>query len=246
MNETYTIKPVARIYTDFRERFGIPRQAGMIEELTARIIFEREFRDVRAVKGLEGFSHLWLIWRFSETAIDMTRDPVRWSALVTPPRLGGKTREGVFATRSPYRPNSLGLSSVRLLSVDTGSEDAPVLLVSGADILDGTPILDIKPYLPYTDCHPGALSGFSVSEERSVSVEFPDRLLGLIPEEKQQALLKILMQDPRGAYEKQPGYVYGLHFAGYDIRFTVENRVLRVFEVCPPDPADPGSFRKIK
>ena len=240
----YTIRPIARIRSDLRERFGIPRQAGLAPDLTARIIFEEHFRKEEAVKGMEAFSHLWLIWGFSETAVDMAEDPVRWSPLVTPPRLGGKIREGVFATRSPYRPNSLGLSCVRLLNIDLACENAPVLTVGGADLLDDTPVYDIKPYVPYADCHPEASGGFAVSETKSLQVIFPDPLLEKIPPEKRSAVLQILQQDPRGSYEKQPGYVYGLHFADCDIRFTVDGNVLTVFEVLPY--SDPGSFNRVK
>ena len=244
MSTLKIIKPIAYIYTDFHERFGIPRQAGLAETLTARIVFDPGFRDLNAVKDIEKFSHLWLIWEFTETCIDMTEDPVSWSSMVTPPRLGGKIRTGVFATRSPYRPNSLGLSCVRLLSVDRTCPDAPVLFVGGADILNGTPIYDIKPYIPYTDCHPEASEGFAVKEKESLHVEFPSALLSLVAEDKQQALIEILKQDPRGSYEKQPGYVYGLRFADYDIRFSVEEGTLTVFEVLPYKDSD--NIRKIK
>lgn len=246
MNSLYPIKPVARIYTDFHERFGIPRQSGLVPELTARVIFEKEFRDMNSIKGIDDFSHLWLIWGFSETRIDMTKDPVPWSPTVAPPRLGGKTRVGVFATRSPYRPNSLGLSSVRLLAVDRTSADAPVLIVGGADILDGSPIYDIKPYVPYADSHPDASEGFSVSTRKSVSVVFPEELLQLVSEDRRNALISILQQDPRGSYEKQPGYIYGLHFADYDIRFTVDGDTLKVFEVLKRGSGEPSDFSRIK
>ena len=239
------IKPVAHIYTDFNERFGIPRQPGLAKSLTARIVFEEEFRDINAIKDIEGFSYLWLIWDFSETAIDMEENPVRWSPLVTPPRLGGKTKVGVFASRSPYRPNSLGLSSVKLLNVDLTCDDAPVLIVSGADILNGTPIYDIKPYVPYTDCHPDAEGGFAVSQMAFLKVDFPEELLSLIDKDKQQALFEVLAQDPRGSYEKQPGYKYGLSFADYDVRFTVEGDTLKVFDVIEESSAANG-FDKIK
>ena len=241
----YIIKPIARIYTDFNERFGIPRQPGLIDGLTARIVFEKEFRDVNAIRGIEAFSHLWLIWNFSETRIDMSADPIKWSALVTPPRLGGKVKEGVYATRSPYRPNSLGLSSVRLLEVLPHTNEGPVLIVGGADIMNGTEIFDIKPYLPYTDVHADAIGGFSCSEKHFLTVDFPDALLALIPEDKQSSLLQVLQQDPRGSYEKQPGYVYGLSFDRFDIRFTVDGDVLRVFDVLNRA-ADAGAFHNIK
>ena len=243
--DNHIIKPIAHIFTDFNERFGIPRQPGLAGSLTARILFEEEFRDINSVKDIEGFSHLWLIWGFSETAINMHEDPVKWSPLVTPPRLGGKTKVGVFASRSPYRPNSLGLSSVRLLSVDLNCEDAPVLTVSGADILNGSPIYDIKPYIPYTDCHPDASSGFAVSQMSFLKVDFPEDLLAKVRSDKRQALLEVLTQDPRGSYEKQPGFMYGLSFADYDIRFTVEEDTLKVFDVIIISPAAEG-FDKIK
>jgi len=244
MDDNYIIKPVARIYTDFSERVGIPRQSGLIPELTARIIFEKDFRDKNAVRGIEEFSHLWLIWGFSETCIDMSSEHIQWSPTVAPPRLGGNIRKGVFSTRSPYRPNSLGLSSVRLISVDYDHPESPVLNVGGADILDGSPVFDIKPYIPYSDIHPDARGGFSVSDESFLKVNFPDELIKSIPADKRNALLKVLSQDPRGSYEKQPGYVYGLRFAGYDIRFTVNCGVLDVFEVINSDTA--GISGKIK
>ena len=227
------IRPIAHIHTDFHERFGIPRQAGLAPDLTARIVFEPEFRNEQALKGMEGFSHLWLIWGFTETFINMEETPVRWSPLVAPPRLGGKTKIGVFATRSPYRPNSLGLSSVKLLKVEREGTDAPYLVVGGADILDQTPIYDIKPYVPYSDCREDATGGFAVSERNTLQVEFPEELLQIVSEDKRLALLQILAQDPRGSYEKQPDYVYGLRFATYDIRFRVDNdrRILLVFDV---------------
>lgn len=245
MNEAVIIKPIAHIYTDFHERFGIPRQASLTEKTVGRIVFEEEFRSADAVKDIEGFSHLWLIWGFSQTRIPMEEEPVRWSPQVTPPRLGGKRKVGVFATRSPYRPNSLGLSSVRLLSVDLESAQAPVLYVGGADILSGTPVYDIKPYIPYSDCRPDASGGYAVSQKEFLRVEFPEDLLHLIKEEKREALLDILRMDPRGSYEKQPDYVYGLCFAEYDIRFTVEGDLLKVFDVCPRS-ASSGEFEKIK
>lgn len=241
------IKPIAYIHTDFHERFGIPRQAGLAGDLKARIVLEEEFRKAEALKGLEGFSHLWLIWGFTKTCINMEETPVHWSPLVAPPRLGGKTKVGVFATRSPYRPNSLGLSSVKLLRVVWEGENAPYLEVGGADILDQTPIYDIKPYIPYTDSHPDAAEGFAVSEKVSLQVEFPQELLVLISEEKRKALLQILAQDPRGSYEKQPDYVYGLRFASYDIRFRVDNdrHVLQVFDVQKLEDSSKG-VSKIK
>lgn len=244
MKEAHLIRPVAHIYTDFSQRFGIPRQSGLVPELTAQVVFDEEFRDINAVKGIEGYSCLWLIWGFSETVIDMEEKPVKWAATVAPPRLGGKIRMGVFATRSPYRPNSLGLSCVNLLRVDYDHPKAPVLWVAGADILNGTPVYDIKPYVAYADSRPDARSGFAVSQRSFLDVSFPQRLLDRIPEEKRRALLEILAQDPRGSYEKQPGFVYGLNFAGYDIRFTVQDAKLEVFEVIKAD--DGTMYEKIK
>ena len=244
MNGSYLIKPVAHIYTDFPQRFGIPRQAGLVSELKARIVFDRQFRDEDAIKGIEGFSHLWLIWGFSETMIDMSQDNISWSRTVAPPRLGGKVRAGVFATRSPYRPNSLGLSSVRLISVDRECEEKPVLIVGGADIMSGTPIFDIKPYVKYSDSHPEASEGFAVSKKIFLEVIFPDELKERLPEDKRSAVTAILAQDPRGSYEKSAGYIYGLSFAGYDIRFTVEDTRLTVFDVITPH--DPTSYTKVK
>ena len=246
MKDLYTIKPIAHIFTDFHERFGIPRQAGLASGLTAAIIFEEEFRDVHAIRGMEQFQYLWLIWSFSETQIDMSLEETRWSALVAPPRLGGKIKTGVFASRSPYRPNSLGLSSVKLLSIDCEAPDAPVLTVGGADILSGTAIFDIKPYLPYTDCHPDASNGYAVSSTELLQVDFPARLLELVAPDKRSALIAVLKQDPRGAYEKQPGYVYGLNFNNYDIRFTVTGNTLAVTDVLTHSGWNDPSFIRIK
>lgn len=244
MNGSYLIKPVAHIYTDFPQRFGIPRQAGLISDLRARIVFDRPFRDEEAIRGIEGFSHLWLIWGFSETMIDMSQEKIAWSKTVAPPRLGGKVRAGVFATRSPYRPNSLGLSSVSLISIDRECEEGPVLLVGGADIMNGTPIFDIKPYVKYSDSHPEATEGFAVSKKIFLEVVFPDELKEKLPEDKRSAVTGILAQDPRGSYEKAEGYVYGLSFAGFDIRFTVKDSCLTVFDVI--DIRGPEGYTKIK
>ena len=236
------IKPIAHIYTDFNERFGIPRQPGLIKGLQGLIVFDEEFRDPNAIKGINEFSHLWLIWDFSETCIDMSETPVKWSSTVKPPRLGGKESRGVFATRSPYRPNSLGLSSVKLVKAEISKSQGPILIVEGADILNGTAIFDIKPYIPYSDSHPDASEGFAVSEAHSIDVIFPEGLLKKVSPEKQEALIGVLRQDPRGAYEKQPGYVYGLNFADYDIRFTVEGNTLTVFDVV----SRTSDFTKVK
>lgn len=217
---------IARIHTEFPDKFGIPRQSGLVPSLRGRIVFEPEFRNPDAVKGLEEFSHIWLIWGFSKAKRE------HYAATVTPPRLGGKVRKGVFATRSPFRPNSLGLSSVRLEELICDRELGPVLVVSGADLLDGTPIYDIKPYLPYTDSHPDAEGSFAEAHKSDrIEVDFPQELLEKLPEEIRTAAFEVLAQDPRAAYNKKPDYIYGMTFAGYDLRFTVREEVLTVCEV---------------
>lgn len=224
------MKIIARIHTDFTTKFGIPRQSGIIEELKAKIIFEPEYRCPDAVRGIEGFSHIWLIWQFSQAIRD------EFVPLVRPPRLGGNTYMGVFATRSPYRPNSMGLSCVRLERVEYDDELGAILHVSGADLLDGTPIFDIKPYLPYTDSRPDASNGFAPSsDECSLDVSFPDELLELIPENKRAAVTEVLRLDPRPQYHDDPDRIYGMGFAGFDIRFTVADRQLTVCGVISPE-----------
>lgn len=224
--EKHMMKVIARIHTDFAEKFGIPRQSGLIEALKATIVFEPEFRNADALRGLEEFSHIWLIWEFSEAVRDT------WSPTVRPPRLGGNKRMGVFATRSPFRPNGIGLSCVRLESIGLDPELGPVLQVAGADLMDNTPIYDIKPYLPYADSHPDAVGGFTESlEDYALVVEFPEQSLHLIPEERREALLNVLAHDPRPSYQNDPKRVYGFSFAGFDIRFTVQGKVLTVYEV---------------
>lgn len=219
-------KIIARIRSDFPERFGIPRQSGLAPDLTARLVMEPDYRQAEAFRGLEGFSHLWLLWGFSH----ITRHS--WSPTVRPPRLGGTKRIGVFATRSPYRPNAIGLSSVRLLEIQHDTPEGPVLLLSGADLLDGTPIYDIKPYLAYTDSHPEASGGFTAEQEwHTLTVDVPPALLEKIPPEKRSALCQVLAQDPRGAWEKQNGHHYGMAFGTEDIRFTVQGDHLTVTEV---------------
>lgn len=221
-----TMQVVARIHTDFKTKFGIPRQSGLVQELRAKIIFEEPYRDPNAVRGIEGFTHLWLIWQFSEA--------VRkgWSPTVKPPRLGGNTRMGVFATRSPFRPSPVGLSCVRLEKVELDPELGPVLHVSGADLMDGTPILDIKPYVPYADCHPDASEGFtSQNRDYQLTVEFPEELLKKIPADRHAGLLGVLAQDPRPSYQDDPERTYGMTFAGFDVRFRVKDDILSVFEV---------------
>ena len=223
MEEKLELRIIARIRTDFPTKFGIPRQSGVVESLRGRIVFAPDYRNPDALRGLEGFSHLWLIWQFSQAVRE------RWSPTVRPPRLGGNTRMGVFATRSPFRPNAIGLSSVRLEGVELHTPEGPVLEVSGADLMDGTPILDIKPYIPYTDSHPDALEGFtSAGWERALEVEFPPQLLAQVPADKREALAEVLANDPRPPYQSDPERVYGLPFAGLEVRFTVEGNILTV------------------
>ena len=222
MSGAQTLRAVARIRTDFPEKFGIPRQAGIVEELEGRIVFEPEFRDPEALRGIEGFSHLWLIWQFSEALRES------WSPTVRPPRLGGNVRMGVFATRSPFRPNPLGLSCVRLLGVERDPVLGPVLRVAGADLMDGTPIYDIKPYLPYADAHPEARGGFAPDPGARLRVSFAPGTEEKIPAEKRAALRGVLENDPRPRYQDDPSRVYGLSFAGLNVQFRVENGVVTV------------------
>ena len=224
--EGYRMAPIAILRSAFPEKFGIPRQSGLVPELRAEIVFAPAYRDPSALRGLEGFSHLWLIWVFSKAARST------WSPTVRPPRLGGNERMGVFATRSPFRPNPIGLSSVRLEGIDLHGPDGPVLHVSGADLLDGTPILDIKPYLPYTDAHPDAAEGFTARhQDYTLTVECPPALLAQVPEALRPGLLGVLAQDPRPSYQDDPARVYGMAFAGLDVRFTVAGDVLTVVAV---------------
>lgn len=220
------IQAIARMKSDFPTKFGIPRQSGLVDELRSTIIFEPEYRNPDALRGIEGYSHLWLIWQFSQAVRQ------GWSPTVRPPRLGGNTRMGVFATRSPYRPNSLGLSCVRLLAVEDTKEFGTVLHVGGADLMDGTPIIDIKPYIPYGDAHPDAIGGFSdQAGDFLLDVVIPDDLLNQVPSNKQQALLGVLSHDPRPSYQRDPERIYGLSFAGYNIRFQVRENVLSVLAI---------------
>ncbi|MBQ8111133.1 MAG: tRNA (N6-threonylcarbamoyladenosine(37)-N6)-methyltransferase TrmO [Clostridia bacterium] len=221
------IEAIAHIHTDFPSKFGIPRQSGLAEALEGSIVFERKYRDVSALRGLEGYSHIWLIWGFSGAEME------GWSPTVKPPRLGGNRRMGVFATRSPFRPNRLGLSCVRLTGIETGTPRGPVLHVAGADLMDGTPIYDIKPYLPYVDCRADATGGFTDDiDYQLLAVDFPDALLEMIPPEKREALIEVLAQDPRPGYRHgEDGRRYGVSFAGFDVRFAVEGDALRVVEV---------------
>ena len=224
---------IARIRSDFPTKFGIPRQSGLVDALKARIVFEPKYRDANALKGLEGYSHIWLIWQFSESVME------GWSPTVKPPRLGGNTRMGVFATRSPFRPNPLGLSCVALEGIELGGADGPVLRVAGADLMDGTPIYDIKPYLPYADCRPEATDGFTrQTRDYAIEVDFPEDLLALLPADKREAAMEVLAQDPRPGYRHgDSDRRFGVAFAGYDLRFTVSGGVLRVCEVVPLDGA---------
>ncbi len=217
---------IAHIRCDFHEKFGIPRQSGLVPQLRGDIVFEPEYRDPNAFKGIEEYSHIWLIWQFSGAVRDT------WSPTVLPPRLGGKTHVGVFATRSPFRPNHIGLSCVKLEGLRIDRKDGPVLTVSGADLMDGTPIFDIKPYLTYTDSHPEAVCSFADRfSDYALEVVFPEELLQLLPEDKREAAVGILRQDPRPAYQNDPDRRYGTAFAGYDIRFHVRDRILTVCEV---------------
>ena len=221
-----TIKPIAYIETDFKEKFGIPRQSGRVPALKGKIIFLPPYRQPSALREIEGFSHLWLLFDFSEAHRDT------WSPTVRPPRLGGNRRVGVFASRSPFRPNPIGLSLVELLSVEETEKDGTVLHVGGADLLDGTPIYDIKPYLPHADCRPDARGGYADSEAGyALKVSFPDALLARIPQNKQEALLACLREDPRPSYQDDPERIYGMQFAGFNIRFTVKEMHLTVLEV---------------
>lgn len=221
-----TIQVIARMKSDFPTKFGIPRQSGLVEELRSTIIFEPEFRNTDALRGLEDFSHLWLIWQFSEAVRK------EWSPTVRPPRLGGNARMGVFATRSPFRPNALGLSSVRLLGLEETKEFGTVIHVAGADLMDGTPIFDIKPYIPYGDCHPEASGGFTDDADAFLlEVNFPPELLGKLPADKRQAAIGVLSHDPRPSYQRDSDRIYGLSFSGCNIRFTVQDKALTVIEV---------------
>ena len=222
------IQVIARMHSDFPTKFGIPRQPNLVEGLRSTIVFEPEFRNPDTLRGLEGFSHLWIIWQFSEAVRS------DWSPTVRPPRLGGNVRMGVFATRSPFRPNSLGLSCVKLEGVEYDTKDGAVIHVSGADLMDGTPIFDIKPYIPYADAHPEALGGFTdTAGDFLLKVEDPDGLLSKLPEEKREVAAGVLSHDPRPSYQRKPDRIYGLPFAGFDIRFRVEEDVLTVVEIVP-------------
>ena len=223
--EQHSMKVIARIRSDFPTKFGIPRQSGLVPELRAAVIFEPEFRSADALRGIEGFSYLWLIWQFSAAVRE------DWSPTVRPPRLGGNARMGVFATRSPFRPNPIGLSCVKLEGVEQDAGLGPVLYVSGADLMDGTPIYDIKPYLPYADSHPDARGGFAPSPEETVTVDCPPKLLGKLPPERRAALLGVLAQDPRPQYQDDPERIYGMRFADFEVKFRVADGTLRVVAI---------------
>ena len=222
-------KVIAYAQTDFDSKFGVPRQSGRVEALTARIVFLPKYRNSDALRGIEAYSHLWLLWHFSEVApADAFRPTVR------PPRLGGNRAEGVFATRSPYRPNPIGLSSVKLLRVEHTEKEGDVLIVSGADLMNGTPILDIKPYLPSSDAHPDAVGGFADAfTDYALEVVCDEGLLFRLPEAKREALLAVLREDPRPAYQNDPKRVYGFPFAGFEIKFSVEGETLTVLDIFP-------------
>ncbi len=229
MSTLHQVKVIAHIHTDFPEKFGVPRQSGLIPYLTGTVVFEPEYRIAEAVRGLEGFDFIWLLWEFE----GVDRRP--WSPTVRPPRLGGNVRMGVFATRSPFRPSPIGLSSVKLTGIEQ-TEDGPVLQVAGVDMRDNTPIYDIKPYLPYADSHPDARSGFTQSAAfGELFVEFPDSLLEKIAPDKREALCGVLRQDPRPQYQRDPERVYGMAFDHYQVRFVVDGQTLRVVEVRDAD-----------
>lgn len=224
--EQVSMNIIARIRTDFPTKFGIPRQSGLVEGLKSRIVFEPPYRNPDALRGMDGFSHLWLIWQFSEAVRN------KWSPTVRPPILGGNTRVGVFATRSPFRPNAIGLSSVKIEGIDLHTPEGPVIIVSGADMMDKTPILDIKPYLAYVDSHPEALGGFTTQGwNRELNVNFPPHLLETVPEKLQAGLIKVLATDPRPTYQDDPERIYGMPFGDMEIKFKVADKILTVVAV---------------
>lgn len=221
----HIIKPIAHVRSDFATKFGIPRQAGIVEELESLLVFEPEYRDPEALRGIEGFSHLWLIWQFSENLRQ------GFSPTVRPPRLGGNERMGVFATRSPFRPNALGLSCVRLLAVEQSADSGLVLRIGGADLMDGTPVYDVKPYVPYADCHPEALSGFAANSGKTLNVAFADGMEQRVPKEKLAALRGVLANDPRPRYQHDPARIYAMEFAGLEVKFSVDGEALTVKDI---------------
>ena len=228
MADTFSMEPIARIHSAFGSKFGVPRQSGLVEALSATVVFEPQFRNPDALRGLEGFSHIWLIWVFDQSIRQ------GWSPTVRPPRLGGNARMGVFATRSPFRPNPIGLSSVVLDAVEATPHDGTVLHVRGADLVDGTPILDIKPYIPYVDCRPEATGGFaSTPAAPTLTVDIPPHLLEQVPPQHREALTGVLALDPRPHYQDDPERIYGFVFAGLEVRFSVDGQRLTVCEIHP-------------
>ena len=226
MSDQFEMRVIARIHSDFGSKFGVPRQSGLVDALKSTVVFERPYRSPDALRGLEGFSHIWLIWVFHQSQRE------QWSPTVRPPRLGGNQRVGVFASRSPFRPNPIGLSSVRLERIEQTDALGPVLHIQGADLMDGTPILDIKPYLPYGDCHPEAAGGFASAPARpTLEVDIPPALLERLPQDRRDALREVLALDPRPRYQQDPERVYGFSFAGREIKFTVDGAVLRVTDI---------------
>ena len=226
MSQEFSMRVIARIHSDFSTKFGVPRQSGLVDALESTVVFEPEYRNPDALRGLEDFSHLWLVWVFDKA---VRRD---WSPTVRPPRLGGNRRMGVFATRSPFRPNPIALSPVKLAGIEQTAEQGPVLHIRGADLMDGTPILDIKPYIPYADAHPEALGGFAaVPAGETLEVIIPPELLEKIPPERREALRGVLAQDPRPHYQDDPERIYGFGFAGMEVRFSVEGSRLTVREI---------------
>ena len=226
MSQEFSMRVIARIHSDFATKFGVPRQSGLVDALESTVVFEPEYRNMDALRGLEDFSHLWLVWVFDKA---VRRD---WSPTVRPPRLGGNRRMGVFATRSPFRPNPIALSSVKLAGIEQTAEQGPVLHILGADLMDGTPILDIKPYIPYADAHPEALGGFAaVPAGETLEVLIPPDMLEKIPPERREALRGVLAQDPRPHYQDDPERIYGFGFAGMEVRFSVEGSRLTVREI---------------
>ena len=226
MSETTLFHKIAHIRSDFTAKFGIPRQSGLVESTLSTIIFEPEYRNPDALRGLEGYSHLWLLWEFSES------QGKEWSPTVRPPRLGGNKRMGVFATRSPFRPNPIGISSVKIVGIELDTAKGPVIHVAGADLLNGTPIYDIKPYLPYTDSHPDAVGGFAFTPgEGAVTVDISEELLQKIPEFFRESTLELLEEDPRPGYQDDPDRVYHMEYAGFEVHFTVKDDILTVTDV---------------
>jgi len=230
MPQEFSMKVIARVHSDFSTKFGVPRQSGLVDALEATIVFEPEYRNPAALRGLEGFSHLWLVWVFDQAIRE------EWSPTVRPPRLGGNQRMGVFATRSPFRPNPIALSSVKLAGMEQTAEFGTVLKIRGADLMDGTPILDIKPYIPYADSHPEAVGGFaSAPAVETLEVFIPDDMQEMVPADRREALRGVLAQDPRPHYQNDPNRVYGFRFAGLEVKFSVDGTRLTVVDIQKAD-----------